>query len=417
MAMDYITSRNIFYLGCDILQKIDSELAHKGLRYAYMMYKMLFNKGGYDEYEIAELSHIAFLYVIGELALKRNNILFAANDNRIGLMASLYIKAGTCYGDRADILTYADLSVQEVDSLDYPYKEAIGIFSIIKKAEELYEHDGKNVVMKSFEPDEGTHYTTKNMMLMLRCIRKDDILSKMELGIHEKELWEFMDNMLFTNEEKYKMLEFDFSLLSFRGTYRYLEPLISDTIADTMAKDSLTDKKEKERLHIAAMFGDIGLLDYPEELVDAPESRRPEQQKLLKEHVEKGEKILRKRFCDEQTIEIALNHHERVNGTGYPKGKKSDSLTRAMRILQVSAEIASFFNTKIYPNRPSEEEILNVLEKEVSTGRLDDMSVRKAVKSFAKVEENVRNALREYAIEQKEILLRYKTIADRMAGK
>lgn len=414
MAMNYITSRNIFYLGCEILKFIDSELAHKGLRLAYMTYRMLFNKGGYDEYEIAEFAHIAFLSVIGELALKKNKILFTPTDPRIGVMASLYIKAGTCYGDRADILTYSDLTVQEVDKLDYPYKDVVGVLSIIKKAEELYEQSGKNVTMKEFEPFAGKKYSTNNMMLMLRCIRKDDILSKMELGIYEKELWEFLDYMLFTNEEKDNLIDFDFSLLSFKGTYRYLEPLISDSIADVIAKEILSDKKERERLHIAAMYCDIGELEYSDEELYQTGKLSHDQVAHLREHVEKGERILRKYFCDEQTIDIALYHHERINGMGYPKGRKNEAISRAMRILQVSTELAKYFNPKLYPERKSSDELKKMLEYEADHDRLDDICVRKTVANFDRIEESVKNAVKQYAIEQKEILVRYKTIADRI---
>ena len=57
MAIEYITSKNLFLLICDTLKLLDKPLVKHGIRVSYTMSKMLECKGGYEKYEIAD-----FLY-------------------------------------------------------------------------------------------------------------------------------------------------------------------------------------------------------------------------------------------------------------------------------------------------------------------------------------------------------------------
>ena len=48
MAIEYITSKNLFYLICDTLKLMDESLIKHGTRVSYIMSKMLECKGGYE---------------------------------------------------------------------------------------------------------------------------------------------------------------------------------------------------------------------------------------------------------------------------------------------------------------------------------------------------------------------------------
>ena len=65
MAIEYITSKNLFYLICDTLKLMDESLIKHGTRVSYIMSKMLECKGGYEKFEIADFMLLGVLHDIG----------------------------------------------------------------------------------------------------------------------------------------------------------------------------------------------------------------------------------------------------------------------------------------------------------------------------------------------------------------
>ncbi len=413
--MDYISSRKICYLGCDMIRFVDENLYYKGLRIAYMMMKMLENKGGFDEYETAELAFLSFLNVIGELGLKKFGLNPAENEDKVGAYAALYAKQYSIFGERAEILRLSNLDCKELNSLDYKYANVAGMLRLIKKAEKAYVRDGKDVSMKDFEGGAGVEYSTDHTMLLLRCIRRDEIFAKMERGEYEQELWDYMDNALFTNEEKDQMIDFVFKMSEFRGTHLYLEAYICRVVADFLAAELLVDENECKMLHQAAMFRDIGLLTMPDNIVYQRENLQGEELKKYRSHVDEGEKLLRERFRAEDIIEIAISHHERIDGKGYPKAKKGELQTRSIRILQVADVVASFFNAKLYPTRKSHEEIKTFLKKEAESGRMDDRCVRHLLNHYEEAVGEIDSAVKRYSAQEKRFASDFKVYIQRFA--
>ena len=93
---------------------------------------------------------------------------------------------------------------------------------------------------------------------------------------------------------------------------------------------------ELHQVYSCALLHDIGKLAVPDELIRKKGSLTPEEYALFKDHPQKGAEIL-------GTIEEipslplgALYHHERWDGTGYPKGIAGEEIPRIARIIAVA---------------------------------------------------------------------------------
>lgn len=78
---------------------------------------------------------------------------------------------------------------------------------------------------------------------------------------------------------------------------------------------------DAETLRTAAMLHDLGKLAIPQSIRQKPEKLTPEEFEIVKQHTFKGAQMLLKSSQSEyedMAVQIALNHHERWNGTGYP---------------------------------------------------------------------------------------------------
>ena len=87
------------------------------------------------------------------------------------------------------------------------------------------------------------------------------------------------------------------------------------------------DQDELHDLHFASLLHDIGMLRIPPE-----HQRNP---KYFRKHPTVGHKMLSRIKAWEKTAPIVLQHHERVDGGGYPDGLVGDDICVGARILAV----------------------------------------------------------------------------------
>ena len=93
--------------------------------------------------------------------------------------------------------------------------------------------------------------------------------------------------------------------------------------------------KEKEELAILAALHDIGEIAVPEHIVLKPGSLTPAEWEIIKKHPEIGNNIARSVPDLVAISEAILSHHERWDGTGYPRGLEGAQIPLISRILAI----------------------------------------------------------------------------------
>jgi len=122
---------------------------------------------------------------------------------------------------------------------------------------------------------------------------------------------------------------------------------------------------EQEGLYVGGLLHDIGKMAIPESILTKPGRLTPEEWGLVKEHVVVGCDVLRKADLPWPVAEMALRHHERLDGSGYPDGLKGDSLGFESRLLAVCNVVEAMSSHR--PYRPASS--LASVWEEVRAGR------------------------------------------------
>ncbi len=106
-----------------------------------------------------------------------------------------------------------------------------------------------------------------------------------------------------------------------------------------------------EGLRLAATIHDIGKLSVPAEILSKPTRLSPMEFNLIKVHPEAGYNILKDIEFPWPVARIVLEHHERLDGSGYPQGLTGDRLLPESRILAVADVLESMASHR--PYRPA----------------------------------------------------------------
>lgn len=93
--------------------------------------------------------------------------------------------------------------------------------------------------------------------------------------------------------------------------------------------------EDRECLGVAALLHEAGWTQIPLQLMGKRTSYSNTEQKLVENHVALGQKVLAKSELSETTLRIIAEHHEFMDGSGYPKGLKKDQIHPLSRLLTV----------------------------------------------------------------------------------
>ncbi len=162
-------------------------------------------------------------------------------------------------------------------------------------------------------------------------------------------------------------------------------------IARELAKSGITDYNDEDLEHIFrfAPLHDIGKISIPDSILLKPGRLNDEEKKIMNSHTKQGGKIFQNivnifNFTSERPLEqlkaIIELHHETLDGTGYPYGKKGDEIPYEARIIAVADIFDALTSARPYKEAWSNEAAFTQLEKEVDAHKIDSDCV-KALKS------------------------------------
>ncbi len=122
-------------------------------------------------------------------------------------------------------------------------------------------------------------------------------------------------------------------------------------IAKTVGIVLCLDQDTVEGLRIAALLHDIGKLTIPAELLSKPGLLSDVQSLLVHSHAQAGHEILREVDFPWPVAQIVLQHHERLDGSGYPNHLAGDEILLESRILAVADTLDAMNSHR--PYRPA----------------------------------------------------------------
>lgn len=130
-------------------------------------------------------------------------------------------------------------------------------------------------------------------------------------------------------------------------------------------------------LGIGALMHDVGKTKIPLEILNKPDKLTDEEMEIIKTHPQEGFEILRKcRTLNRNTVFVALGHHERYDGTGYPNGFKNNEIHLFSRIVSVVDTFDAMCADRVYRKGIETNKVIKYLEL-MSNKHFDEDIVKK----------------------------------------
>jgi len=157
------------------------------------------------------------------------------------------------------------------------------------------------------------------------------------------------------------------SALEARDPYTVGHQSRSANLACAIATEMGLARDKIDGLRMAGVIHDIGKLSIPTEILAKPSKLTNLEFSLIKEHSHSGFDMLKDVESIWPLAQIVYQHHERMNGTGYPRNLKGDEIIIEARILAVADVVEAMASHRPYRASLGIESALNEIEKNKGT--------------------------------------------------
>jgi len=153
-------------------------------------------------------------------------------------------------------------------------------------------------------------------------------------------------------------------------------------LATAIAKKMNLPDEKVESIRIASLIHDVGKVSIPTEILNKPSRLTDSEFALIKRHPEVFYKSIKNIDFPVKVADIILQHHERVNGSGYPKGLKDDQILIEAKIVSVADVVESMSYKRPYRDALGLDKAIEELSK--NEGQLYEPEVVEVCKKLLK---------------------------------
>lgn len=150
------------------------------------------------------------------------------------------------------------------------------------------------------------------------------------------------------------------------GEYTFQHSVNVGILAGVIGKWLKYDEPHLERVVLAGVLHDIGKAQIPQEILNKPGKLTREEFLVMKKHTVYGYDMLKDMTVIPEDIRLAvLQHHERLDGSGYPFSLRQDKINNLSKIISVADTYDAMTSNRVYQAKRTPFAAVEVLEQEM----------------------------------------------------
>ena len=200
-------------------------------------------------------------------------------------------------------------------------------------------------------------------------------------GKYREELDVLLAKRAFSEQYKKGFLEMLVYTIDFRSEHTVIHTLATVNFAEQLGRLSRVSGKDLRDLHYGALLHDLGKIAIPLHILESTGRLSDDEMKVMKAHVRITEMIL-EGVVDDDVLQIAVRHHEKLDGTGYHRGLSASDLSLPQQIIAVADILSALYGKRSYKEAFSKEKILDIMNSDADKGKINRNVVTTLEKNY-----------------------------------
>lgn len=202
-------------------------------------------------------------------------------------------------------------------------------------------------------------------------INKDNaIVNQLNEKTYIDELKATIQTITLKPEETYQLEKLLIYFLDFKSTFTVKHIINTSCYALALGQRLNFSEAQLDKIFISAILHDIGKMATPQRILEFPGRLSPEDMGIMRYHVNHSKRILNNQAPDD-IIENVFRHHEKLNGSGYPKKLSEENLDILQKVLTVSDITSALCDSRSYKEGYSKDKVIAILSDMTQKGELE----------------------------------------------
>ncbi len=374
------------------LNRIDPRLIDHGGRVAYIVFHLLQADGKYDTNTVREIALITLMHDIGAYKTEEIDKMLefeSANIWEHSVYGYLFVKKLTPFSAFAPAILFHHTNHRDLLSLDSPHKDIAQIINLADRVDTYLRTQGRVGVEAFVDGGENIRFSPQVLQLFHAAQDQYDFMRSIFDGSYKEALEEQLSQYDFSGSESYDFLKMVMYVIDFRSVFTVTHTITTMGISDELGRLMEIYGDEAQRLHIGAQLHDLGKISIPIDILEKPGKLTPQEMEVMRTHVDITEEVLG-HAVDEIVLKNAIRHHEKLDGSGYPRGLLGSELTRTERIVAVADIISALIGRRSYKDSFPKEKIIAILDDLAGNNKICPEVVEMVKDHYDSIMDNVR---------------------------
>ncbi len=413
--MSIISSKDVNEIIRKTLGIINNKIMSHGEITGYILYKMMeyentYTEQHYTEQELVDYTMLGILHDIG--LYKEDNVKNVSDFETKNLWPHsiygfLFLKYLSPIGDRAEIILYHHLDYNLYGMIQSRYLHVTELLNLADKMDTVLHLKEEKLEADYFAKYRDIKFSGAALELFQKAEKCYGITDNLVSGKYREELEKLLAQRAFSEQYKKGFLEMLVYTIDFRSEHTVIHTLATVNFAEQLGRLARITGKELRDLHYGALLHDLGKIAIPLHILESTGRLNDDEMKVMKAHVRITEMIL-EGIVDDDVLQIAVRHHEKLDGTGYHRGLSAADLTLPQQIIAVADILSALYGKRSYKEAFSKEKILDIMNSDADKGKIN----RNVVTSL---EKNYDNIIKEFEKEKENTIGLYLKIKEQYA--
>ncbi|MEN4045704.1 HD domain-containing phosphohydrolase [Sulfurimonas sp. NWX367] len=217
-------------------------------------------------------------------------------------------------------------------------------------------------IIKPFDYEQ-LNYELYKVSEKLEVMQENEAYKKSLQRMVEQKTAELSAMMQFQHDNYEKTLLAMVKLIEERDTYTAGHSQRVAKYSKMIAQKMGLSQEECEKVYQAGILHDIGKIVTPDVVLLKPKKLNDLEYKLIQEHPQVGYRLLANIPMYEELADIVRDHHERCDGSGYPRGIAANEIDTLAKVMMIADCFDAMTTNRIYKGRKTPKEALDEIER------------------------------------------------------
>lgn len=409
-----------------ILSELNEQIVDHGERVAYLYLKMCQYRKEQDDRHIENMMLSCFAHDIGAYKTEMFLDLLkfdVKNTLEHCIYGYLFMKYFSPLGEEAEVLLYHHTYFNEKqkysdnqhidDGILLHFLDRVDIFNL--------KHDDVGDVLWQLRNGSGRNFDPNDVDDFICANEKYNIIESLRDGTYKVDVVNYFNDPARVERLVGPIVDMLAIEVDFKSEQTVIHTITITILTEILGKKlGMTEDKIWEAA-FAARIHDLGKIKVPVGIVEKKGKLTPEEYRQIKKHVIYTELITTDLF-PRNVVNIAAKHHERLDGSGYPRGLTAEALSIEDRLVQITDVVSALLQKRSYKDALEKEVVIGIILEEANAGKLDKHIVdilvseydviihevlegsAKTIQTYEGLNREYRKYLKEYSSEERDAM-------------